>query len=334
MRKPKFPLTGIALAAAGLLLAPPPASAAEPPSINDLLQAVVKVHTWVPGDARTAATLGRERHGSGIVIDGTGLVLTIGYLMVEASGAEVTTHDGRTVAAQTAGYDHETGFGLLRSIEPLRVKPLQIGKSADLKERDLVLVASHGGKDMAAPAYVVARREFTGSWEYLLDNAIFTSPPHPTWSGAALIGGDGKLVGVGSLIVGDATGAGTHFPGNMFVPIDLLRPILGDLIADGQVSGPGRPWLGINAEEFRGRLFVARVTPDGPAHSSGIKAGDVILGVNGQPVTGLADFYRKVWAHGAAGATVTLNVLQGAESKAVDVRSANRLGHLRLKSTY
>src|SRR5262245_63710057 len=194
----KFPL-----AAAIAVMASGTAAAAEAPSLEDLLSAVVRIKTYINPDGRTVQNLGKEREGSGIVIDQNGLVLTIGYLMVEAHAAEVITNAGRTVPANIVGYDHETGFGLLRAIEPLKLKPLAFGRSADVKQGDPVLVASYGGADMVAPVHVVAKREFAGSWEYLLDEAIFTSPPHPAWSGAGLINRDGKLVGVGSLIVGD-----------------------------------------------------------------------------------------------------------------------------------
>jgi S1-C subfamily serine protease len=187
---------------------------------------------------------------------------------------------------------------------------------------------------MVAGAYVVAKREFAGSWEYMLEEALFTAPPHPAWSGAALINREGKLVGVGSLIVGDAGGGSDKAPGNMFVPIDRLSPILGDLISAGRKAGPGRPWLGLNTDELRGRLFVSRVTPDGPAEKAGIKRGDVIVGVNGQQPKNLADFYRKVWAQGSAGVTVALDVLQDRQVRRLDVKSINRLDHLKLKSTF
>jgi S1-C subfamily serine protease len=222
----------------------------------------------------------------------------------------------------------------LRTIEPLKLKPLALGKSAEVKEGDPVLVASFGGVDMVAPAYIVARREFAGSWEYLLDDALFTAPPHPAWSGAALISREGRLVGVGSLIVGDATRAGEKSPGNMFVPIDLLAPILGELLAGGRVSGPGRPWLGINAEELHGRLFVSRVTPGSPAEDAGIRRGDLIVGVSGEQPRTLGDFYRKVWARGAAGVTVPLDVLQESQIRRIEVKSMNRLDHLKLRSTF
>src|SRR5215210_6551438 len=214
-----------------------PASA-QGTSLDDLVSAVVRIKTFIVPDGTSVSNLGREREGSGIVIDESGLVLTIGYLMVEAHAAEIITNAGRSVPATIVGYDHETGFGVLKAIEPLKLKPLAFGRAADAKERDPVLIASYGGPSMVSPAYVTAKREFAGNWEYLLDEAIFTSPPHPAWSGAALISREGKLVGVGSLVVGNATGKNGGAPGNMFVPIDRLSPILADLISDGRVPGP------------------------------------------------------------------------------------------------
>jgi S1-C subfamily serine protease len=322
------------LAAAVVLLMSASSAPAQNLRVEDLVSAVVQIKTHINPEGRTVEGLGREREGSGIVIDSDGLVLTIGYLMVEAYAAEIVDNNGRTVPANVVGYDHESGFGLLRSIEPLKLQPMLLGRSADIKEHDPVLVASFGGAGMVAAAYVVAKREFAGSWEYLLDEALFTAPPHPAWSGAALISREGKLVGVGSLIVGDATGTGDKAPGNMFVPIDRLAPILGDLISAGRTAGPGRPWLGLNTDELRGRLFVSRVTPGGPAEKAGLRRGDVIVGVNGEPPKNLADFYHKVWAQGAAGINIPLDVLQDSQVRRVNVTSANRLDHLKLKSTF
>jgi S1-C subfamily serine protease len=323
-----------AVFAASLLSTSSTPASAETGSLEDLISAVVKIKTHINPEGRTVQGLGRDREGTGILIDADGLILTIGYLMVEAYAAEVITNDGRTLPASIVGYDHETGFGLLRTIEPLKIKPFTFGKITDVKEKDVVVVASGGGASNVVPALVVSKREFVGNWEYLLDEAIYTSPPHPSWSGAALINREGKLIGVGSLIVGDAAGTKENNPGNVFVPIDRLAPILGDLLTEGRPSGPGRPWLGMNADDTHGRLMVGRVTPGGPADKAGVKRGDVIISVNGEATTSLPDFYRKVWSKGGAGAVIGLDVRNNNTMQHFDIQSINRLDHLKLKSTF
>jgi S1-C subfamily serine protease len=326
----------VALAGAALMMVPAAAgpASAQQPSLNDVVSSVVRIKTFINPDGRTRENLGRDREGSGIVIDDSGLVLTIGYLMVEAHAVELTTTEGRTVPADVVGYDHDTGFGLVRAIAPLRVKPLPFGRSADVRLGEPLIVAGHGGVARAAAVRVAAKREFAGYWEYLLDDAIFTTPPYPAWSGAALVNRDGKLVGVGSLIVGDATGKGSEMPGNMFVPIDLLPPILADLIADGKPSAPPRPWLGLTTEEHAGVVMIKSVTTGAPADKGGLQRGDLIVGIDGVEPKGVADFYRKVWARGEAGVTVPLDVLRDGEKRRIDVKSVNRLDYLRLKSTF
>jgi S1-C subfamily serine protease len=308
-------------------------AAAQKLTLDDMIESVVRIKVFVDPDARTAQSLGHERDGSGIVIDSNGLVLTIGYLMVEAHAAEIITNDGRKVAANIVGYDHDTGFGLLQAAAPLKLRPIVFGKAADLKVGEPVIASSFGGRDGTVPAFIAARREFAGSWEYLIDGAIFTTPAHSHWSGAALINREGKLVGVGSLIVGDVGGKHTGVAGNMYVPIDLLPPILADLIADGRAAGKPKPWIGVNTEEVNGKLVVSRITPGSPADKFGMKRGDVILGVGGKTPSGLADLYRQIWSQGEAGVDVPIDFERDGGKQHLDIKSMNRLDHLRLKST-
>jgi S1-C subfamily serine protease len=329
-------VTAAALMALTTALGSAPAQAGEGLSLDELLSGVVRIKTFINPDGYTRESLGREREGTGIVIDDAGLVLTIGYLMVEAHAAEITTNSGHTVPANVVGYDNESGFGLLQAITPLNVRPMQMGKSADVKSGDRMLVAGYGGQAGIIPAKVVAKREFAGNWEYMLDEAIFTSPPHPAWSGAGLISHDGKLVGIGSLIVGDTSGKGEGGRGNMFVPIDRLAPILADLISEGHSLQPAHPWLGLDTDEVDGRLVVSRVSPGAPAEKSGLHRGDIIVGVgaDSEKPKDLPDLYRKIWAQGAAGTSIALDVLQGHERRHFDVPSINRLDRLKLKSTF
>ena len=300
---------------------------------DQTLSAVVTVEAKIQANARSAATLGTQRRGTGVLIR-DGLVLTIGYLVIEAESIQVTGADGRTVPATLAGYDHSTGFGLVRTVAPLGGTPMPLGDSAALAERDPGMVVSATGREGPALVYVVSRRAFTGSWEYLIESAIFTYPPVAEWSGAPLIGSKGELLGIGSLIVPDAGGPGTQSPGNMFVPVHLLRPILDALIANGRRAGRERPWLGINTDEVRGRLFVARVSPEGPADRAGLRAGDLVLAVGSDEVKTLEEFYRKVWGRGAAGIEVPIRVLQGAQVRELKLRSIDRMEYFRPSKTY
>jgi serine protease Do len=304
------------------------------PDVASILSAVVKITASVPSDARTARGLGTKREGSGVVIDSSGLVLTIGYLMLEADRVDIGLADGRTVPATMVAYEHDTGLGLVRATEPLGVKPAELGESSKIDVRDRVLAVAHGGQEMTMPAMVVSRRPFAGSWEYLLERAIYTVPAHPVFGGAALFSSDGKLVGIGSLIIADADAPSTQLPRNMFVPIDMLKPIFADLLDKGRVQGPLRPWLGVYANELRGRLFVSRLAQGGPASDAGIEPGDLLVGVGGALVTGLADFYRKIWASGPAGATIKLDVLRGISVKPIKIKSTSRYQWLKMKRSY
>jgi serine protease Do len=311
-------------------LLPAPVLAQQAVDGEQLRNAIVQVRTKILPNARSLATLGPRREGTGVLVR-EGYVATIGYLVIEAETIEVSTAGGQTVPATLAGYDHASGFGLLKLLAPIPGKPLPLGDSAALAERERAAVAGADGMQIVG---VISRRPFSGSWEYLLDSAIFTYPPVPNWSGAALLNIKGELLGLGSLIVADAAGTGMQAPGNMFVPVDLLKPILDDLIARGRASGPVRPWLGVNTEEMRGRLFVTRVSPDGPADRAGLKAGDVLVAVGKEEVKSLADLYRRIWARGAAGVDVPLTVLQGDEVRQVSVRSIDRVEYFRERRSY
>jgi S1-C subfamily serine protease len=301
--------------------------------LMDAARAVVGVKVKALANARSARTLGSERTGSGVLFGTQGLVVTIGYLILEADQVEITTTKGLTMPATVVGYDHATGFGLLRPIGRLDMKPIRLGASERVESLDRVLVATGADEDSLSVATVVSKRQFAGYWEYLIDGAIFTSPPRPDFGGAALINKDGELVGIGSLFVMDAHTKGERLPGNMFVPIDLLKPVLDELIATGRQKGGTRPWLGLNSVEEDGRLKVIRVSSDSPAERAGIEAGDIVLSLGGKKIESHADFYRRLWSSGAPGVEVTLKVLKGAEVVDVKVRSIDRAENIRKKPT-
>jgi S1-C subfamily serine protease len=291
------------------------------------LAAVVALESRVPDDAFTAQSLGTERLGNGTVIGVNGLVLTIGYLVTEATDVVLTLNDGRRVPAHVLGIDAVTGFGLVQALEPLGAPALPLGDSRQLSAGTPVVIAGGGGRAHAAAGQVLARMPFAGYWEYYLEASIMTEPAHPHWSGAALLSATGELVGVGSLNLAAATRQGPR-PINMCVPIDLLPPILDDL-ARGKPAHPPRPWLGVLAQEVANVVVVVGVSPRGPAARAELRAGDRILAVAGSPVTSLADFYQKLWAQGPAGAVIPLRMQREYDVFDVEIRSQDRTALLK-----
>lgn len=337
-------IAGLFIVVAGPALAAAPAAApaaaagaredaAAHQQLLDAARAVVGIKVKALANARSARTLGSERTGSGVVFGAQGLVVTIGYLILEADQVEITTSKGATVPASVAAYDPATGFGLLRPLAPLDTKPIRLGASEKVESLDRLLVAAGGGEDNLSVATVVSKRQFAGYWEYLIDGAIFTAPPRADFGGAALINREGELVGIGSLFVMDAMTKGERLPGNMFVPIDLLKPVLDEMIATGRQKGATRPWIGLNSMEEDGRLKVIRVSSDSPAEEAGIAPGDIILQISGKKIESLPDFYRRLWSAGEPGVEVTLKVLKGTDVVDVKIRSIDRSENLRKKPT-
>lgn len=296
-----------------------------------VLEAVVGIDTRVPGTARTAGTLGTQRQGSGVVISDDGLVLTIGYLILEAIEIDIVLGSGRRIPASFVAYDHESGFGLVRAASDLHLPAVQFGSSQDMGVSTQVLLANRLGPASSQGVFVVDRREFVGPWEYLLDSAIFTSPPNPNFSGAGLFDSDGRLIGIGSLFVGNAAFLQRPVPGNMFVPIDELKPILSELIDKGRRAGPPRPWLGIFTSELRDRLFVDNVAKESPAERAGVRNGDLIVAVDEAPVVSMAGYFRAIWRNRSAGDTVSIRVLTAeGELRNIEIESMDRSQWLRL----
>ena len=287
------------------------------------LQSVVLVHAEIPDEAFTASILGVRRIGHGAVIGPDGLVLTIGYLITEAQSLWLTTHDGTVVSGHALAYDPVSGLGLIQPLGRLQVPSLERGTAAGLSVDDPVIVMAHGGIEHSLAAKIIARREYAGYWEYLLDDALFTSPPHPQWGGAALVGLDGQLLGVGSLLLQESVDD-DEFDANMFVPIDLLEPILDDMLKIGRPARPARPWLGMYAQPMQGHLVVGGLAQGGPAQRAGVRLGDVVLEVAGQPVSELGEMFRKVWSVGPAGANIPITLSRGRSTSEVNVQSADR----------
>jgi S1-C subfamily serine protease len=292
--------------------------------LDRTLASVVSLRAEIPEDAFTAGILGTEREGNGVVIADGGLVLTIGYLITEAATVWLVSEQGTAAPAHVVGYDQRTGLGLVQALGRLDAPVIPLGSSSALRPGGAVIVAGQGGRRHALKAHAVAKREFAGYWEYVLDEAIFTAPAHPNWSGAALIGTDGALQGIGSLLVQEARAGGPPQDCNMFVPIDLLGAVRDDLLKFGKASGPPRPWLGMYTAEADGSLHVAGLAENAPAHRADVRVGDIVLEVAGTKVAGLAEMFRRIWALGPAGTVIPLTVARDGQQLSLRVRSADR----------
>ena len=288
------------------------------------ISAVMGLRSVVPEDAFTAQTLGTERAGNGVLIRDSGLVLTIGYLITEAESIWLSPAVGPAVPGHALAYDQETGFGLVQALAQLDLPPLPIGSSGKAEIGDRVVVAGVGGRQRSVAARIVAKQEFAGYWEYVLDEAIFTAPAHPNWGGTAMIGSSGELLGIGSLQLeqGRERGASGHL--NMIVPIDLLKPILDDLLQHGRPNRPSRPWLGLYAAEIDDRIVVIGLADRGPAQRAGLRTGDVVLSVGGENVGSLAGMFRRIWSLGQAGTEVPIKYDRDGRSFEQKIASADR----------
>lgn len=293
--------------------------------------AVVTIEVAVTDGATSADSLGRQRTGSGVVIGPDGLILTIGYLLLEAETIEVVTQDDHRLPARQIAYDLATGFALLRPLVPLRgIEPVPLAGVSGLKPGEPLLAATGGsGGTEVGFTRLVATRPFSGNWEYYIDAAIFTSPPIANHSGASLFNRDGELLGIGSLFVREAGGPGRTLPGNMFVPVELLRPVLAEMQSTGRTRASTRPWLGLSSFEHDGHVQIVRVDRSGPALEAGLQPGDVVLAIDGVEVTTLEAFYKQLWRRPAADTEVELTVQQGPEVRRIKVHAVDRMDTLR-----
>ena len=297
--------------------------------LDRALGAVLGLRATIPEDAFSALTLGTERAGSGVLIRQDGLVLTIGYLVAEAETIWLTSVEGGAVPGHVLASDQETGFSLVQALGRLNTPSIDLGIGLRVGAGDRAIMAAEGGRRHAIAARVVARQEFAGYWEYALDRAIFTAPAHPFWGGAGLIGADGRLIGIGSLHVQHANSRELRRDVNMVVPIDLLPPILDDMLTYGRPNRPARPWLGLYATEVEDAIVVAGLSERGPAIKTGLRPGDRILAVREDPVVSLAGLWRKIWATGPAGSEVVLQVRRDNETLTVRVLSVDRTQFLK-----
>lgn len=292
--------------------------------LDTVLNTMVTISSRIPEDAFTAETLGTERAGNGVVISDRGVVLTIGYLVSEAEEVWIRANDGQLFPGHVLAYDQETGFGLVQALARMDLPVAKMGKATNASVGDSVLVAGAGGRQRSVAATIVARQEFAGYWEYIIDDALFTVPAHPNWGGTGVFNSDGELIGIGSLHLEQGTeeNSGEHM--NMIVPLNLLEPILPELMKYGRRKQPPKPWLGLYATELEDRIVIVGRSQRGPARKANLHNGDIVAAVGGTEVTSLANLYRLIQAQGEAGAIVPLTIERDGQTLQIDIKSDDR----------
>lgn len=309
---------------------PEPGDEAQSRALGRASDAVVGVRAIAVEGANSADSLGQARQGSGVVIGDDDLVLTIGYLIVEADQVELVLDDGRQLPARVVAYDPASGFGLVQSLVPMHLEPVPFGDSGHLPPEQPLMVVSGGEEGGISLARLVSQRPFSGTWEYHIDNALFTAPARTDHPGAALFNAHGELLGIGSLLVHSALGdEGPQMPGNMFVPIDLLKPILQEMRTRGMSAQSRRAWMGVNCIQLGGALRVVRVSSDSPADLAGLRPGDRILGIDGQQVAELGTLWKLLWDGGQAERMVTLDIQRGDQPRRVTMKTVDRMTTLK-----
>ena len=291
--------------------------------VKKLYESIVRIYSIVPPDARTANSLGTERRGSGVIIDDKH-ILTIGYIVVEADTINIGLPGGKTVPGELVGYDHTSGFGILRTINSTKLNPLKLGDSDEIKVDELLFVMPYPDQGQASAANAVSRRSFAGWWEYYLDKPIYTFPMNYSWAGTPLINQQGEILGIGSLFVSESLSPGVSSPGNLFVPINDLKPILKDLIDNGRRTKNIKPYMGLSSEDSTGKVSVTRVNENGPAAKAGIMPNDVILSVNGKDVRNMTEFYKTVWGLGGPGTVLKLDIDRNEQRLSFELTTMDR----------
>ena len=294
--------------------------------VQRFYESIVSVRSIIPPEARTAASLGVEREGNGVAID-ENYILTIGYIVLESESIEIGLSDGRQMPAKLVGYDPTSGFGIIKSIVPLTLPSLQLGNSDNINSEEDLLILPSPNRGAGSIVRSVSRRPFTGWWEYFVERPIYTTPPNRFWAGAPILNGNGEILGIGSLFVSESV-PGISSPGNMSVPINLLKPILGDLLSNGRRKNKIQPYLGISSEDSNNKIIVTQVSKDGPAFRAGIKPEDIIVTINGSQISDLKSFYKKVWKSGEAGVTIDLSVIRSGVLMSFKVKTVDRLDYL------
>jgi S1-C subfamily serine protease len=283
---------------------------------------VVGIRVEVERDRPSAATLGTERWGSGVIFDADrGYVLTVSYVLLDAKRIEVSLRDGRKVPARLTGLDLEVGVGVARleGAGPWPTAALGDSSAVTAGEVTGTVGVTDDGDLVATPSRVESVRSFAAAWEYMLDRAFIVTPYNAAFGGAALVNAAGSVIGVTSLRLGEPP----HV--NLAIPIEKFLAGKDELLARGRVTSRApRPWLGLYTESVSGGVAVSGLSPLSPARAAGLRPGDVIVALNGREVASREEFYQALWQSPMDQDVQVMVRRPGGSREAISVRPIDR----------
>jgi S1-C subfamily serine protease len=261
--------------------------------IELVVPATVAVAVEVPETHPSAAILGTERLGTGVVVDRAGLLLTVNYVVIGASSVEVTLLDETRVDGRVVAHDFASGLAVIE-ISAHGLAALDLCPSSALGVgQDIFIVAAAGeNKRRANSGMITSIAPFDAYWDYSLDRAITTTAMNPGLGGAPLLDSHGRVAGIASL---DLNEIGRF---TLAIPVDDFLTHRNELLQHGRrVSRPARAWVGLYCYTFRDHVVIAGVLPGTPAEQAGLAAGDVVLTVDGQTIANRHELYSALWLH-------------------------------------
>ncbi len=287
--------------------------------VRHLLQSVVYIHTTVSRDHPSTKILGNERLGSGVVVDPSGLILTVNYVVMGAQTISVAFQKGRRTKAEIVAQDFEVGLALIRvNRQGLAAAEVGAGDVLERSDEVILLGAMQPQERRVTGGFVTYVGEYEGYWEYLIDHGIVSNAPNPGYGGGGLFTTTGRLAGTVSLNLNEIARS------SLAIPIDCYRSHRDELVHHGRVvSRPRRAWIGIFAHVVEEGVVVAGVVPDGPGERGGLQDGDVIVSLNAEEVASRREFYMSLWRH-EPGEPLTLEVMRDNKMRRFEVKGGDR----------
>jgi serine protease DegQ len=241
--------------------------------------------------------------GSGVIVSSSGYILTNHHVIEGADNVEVSLNDQRKARARVVGVDPETDLAVLK-IELDRLPVVVLGNSDDLEIGDQVLaIGNPFGVGQTVTSGIISALGRNQLGINVFENFIQTDAAiNPGNSGGALVDTQGRLLGINTAIYSRSGGSmGIGFA----IPVSTARQVLDSIVRDGQVV---RGWIGVEPQELNAELaetfkvrskagvIITGVLQNGPAAQAGVRPGDVIVSVAGQPVKNVTELLSAVAA--------------------------------------